>query len=258
MGESIDFKDVFRLIKRRALIILLVGVLGALTSGVVTYYVLQPTYESSTQLLINRTPAEDDSSANISQLQADLTMMRSYQVMITSPVILDKVIAELELSESPEELGEQITVSSEAESQIIQITVQDDKLEQSVELANTIASTFQKEVVGLMNVDNVNILTESTVGGSEEIEVDALTSIIIAFIGGLAAGTILVFIVEYFDRTLKSEKEAEQLLGLPVLVTIGSIDKKKHMFKELQEDQSLIPRVKGRGTNSVETQERAN
>lgn len=262
MGETIDFKEVFRLIRRRAFIILFVGILGALASGVVTYYVIEPTYESSTQLLINRTSAEEEeenSAAEISQLQADLAMMRSYQVMITSPVVLDKVITELGLSVSPEELAEQVTVSSEAESQIIQITVEDDKVEQSVKLANTIAGTFQSEVVSLMNVDNVNIMTESTVNGSEEIETNVLLSILLAFVGGIVAGTILVFIVEYFDRTVKNEKEAEQLLDLPVLVTIDTIDKKNRLFRKLQkDDHSLVSPVKGRGTKSVETQERAN
>jgi len=40
------------------------------------------------------------------------------------------------------------------------------------------------------------------------------------FAGGLLAGLALAFVADLLDRTVKSERELEELLGTPVLVTI--------------------------------------
>ena len=44
------------------------------------------------------------------------------------------------------------------------VTVQDPDPQMAANIANTTAEVFQKEIVKLMNVDNVNILAKATVG----------------------------------------------------------------------------------------------
>lgn len=236
MVETIDFKEVFSLIKRRILLILFVACAAAIVSGTISYYVIQPTYQSSTQLLINRSPAPEQ-TVDMNQIQADLKLVKSYHVMITSPIILDKVISDLNLQTSYEALKNQVYVSSEPDSQIIEVMVEDNNAGAAVLKANTIASIFQKEIVGLMNVDNVSILTKATEAGSIPIQPNPLKNIVIAFAVGMLGGIGLIFFIEYLDRTIKSENEVERLLNLPVLTSISVIDPDKSIYQKLFKDE---------------------
>ena len=92
-------------------------------------------------------------------------------------------------------------------------------------IANTTAEVFKKEIVTIMNVDNVSILAEATVGENQApIKPQPLLNIAIALVVGLMAGVGLAFLLEYLDNTVKNEQDIEKLLGLPVLGTIAMID----------------------------------
>jgi capsular polysaccharide biosynthesis protein len=237
MGDTIDFKEVLMLLKRRMMLILIIAFAASLVSGAVSYYFIKPTYQSSTQLLINRSPAPEQ-TLDMDQLQTDLKLVKSYHIMISSPIILNKVIAELNLPLNYEEFRQQVSISSEQDSQIIEVMVEDNNVSSATLKANTIAEVFQKEVVGIMNVDNVSVLTEATESGSNSVEVDPILNIIIAFVAGLVGGVGLVFLMEYLDRSIKSEKEIERLLGLPVLASISVIDVDKKIYRDLSNNQT--------------------
>lgn len=239
MGDTIDFKEVLLLLKRRMLLILIIAFAASLVSGSVSYYFIKPTYQSSTQLLINRSPAPEQ-TLDMDQLQTDLKLVKSYHIMISSPIILDKVIAELNLPLSYEEFKQQVSVSSEQDSQIIEVMVEDENVSAATLKANTIAKVFQKEVVGIMNVDNVSVLTKATESGSNSVEADPFLNIIIAFVTGLMGGIGLVFLLEYLDRSIKNEKEIEKLLSLPVLASISVIDADKQIYRDLSKKQTQV------------------
>ena len=56
---------------------------------------------------------------------------------------------------------QKITVASEQDSQVVNVTVQDPDPQMAANIANTTAEVFQKEIVNLMNIDNVNILAKA-------------------------------------------------------------------------------------------------
>ncbi|XQN34637.1 capsular biosynthesis protein, partial [Sporosarcina psychrophila] len=48
----------------------------------------------------------------------------------------------------------------------------------------------------------------------------------IAAVIGLMLGVGIAFLLEYLDTTVKTEQDAEELLGLPILGLISTIDEK--------------------------------
>lgn len=73
-------------------------------------------------------------------------MINTYSVIIKSPAILGKVIGELDLGQSVDQLSEKITINSQENSQVFSLTVQDSNPTKAVEIANTVSETFQKEI----------------------------------------------------------------------------------------------------------------
>ncbi|WP_148630462.1 YveK family protein [Bacillus sp. E214] len=224
MEETISLKDLFETLKKRAWFIIMITVLAVLISGVTSFFILTPIYQSSTQLLVNQAKSEE-AIYNSNQVQTNLQLIETYNVIMKSPAILDKVIEELDLKLSLSQLTNKITVASEQESQVVNVSVTDEDPHMAAKIANTTAEIFKEEIVEIMKVDNVSILAKATVSeNASPIKPQPLLNIAIAMVVGLMIGVGISFLMEYLDNTIKTEQDIERILDLPVIGVIGVIE----------------------------------
>ena len=224
MEETISLKELFQTLKKRLTLIIIITAIATATSGIVSYFLLTPIYQSSTQILVNQTKNEEQ-LYNYNEVQTNLQLINTYNVVIKSPAILDKVIEKEKLDMSSGALNESVTVASEQDSQVVNITVQNEDPERAAKIANSIATTFQGEIPKIMNVDNVSILTKAQIGENPSpIKPQPVLNMAIALVVGLMAGVGFAFLLEYLDNTIKTEQDIEKELGLPVLGAITTIN----------------------------------
>jgi capsular polysaccharide biosynthesis protein len=226
MEETISLRELFYTLRKRIWLIISFAVVATLASGIISLYVLTPIYSSSTQLLVNKEKS-DQPMYNIGEIQTNLQLINTYNVIIKSPAILDLVSKELDMDLTSEQLNEKITVASEKDSQVLSISVQDADPQMATDIANTTAKVFQNEIVKIMNVDNVSILAQAkTKENPSPIKPQPVLNMAIALVVGLMAGVGLTFLLEYLDNTIKNEMDVEKVLGLPVLGTINTMTDK--------------------------------
>jgi capsular polysaccharide biosynthesis protein len=224
MEETISLRELFETLKKRLALIIIITVIATATSGVVSYFFLTPIYQASTQILVNQSKSEQQ-MYNYNEVQTNIQLINTYSVIIKSPAILELVIKELDLNQTVTELQEKIQVASEKDSQVATITVQDPDPQRAANIANTIASVFKKEIVKIMNVDNVTILSKAEVGDQPTpVKPKPALNMAIAFVVGLMIGVGMAFLLEYLDNTMKTEQDIEKLLELPVLGVVSTID----------------------------------
>lgn len=227
MKETVTIHDIVKILKKRWKIIFLMTLLAGLIGGFFTFYVITPKYQASSQILVNQKGSDIDSPRQLSNVE----IINTYGVIIKSPVILEKVIKTLKLNLSVKELTNRITVNSQEDSLVFSLTVEDSQPQRAVNIVNEISDTFQREINGIMNVDNVSILARAEneinpapIGPNPAFNISI--GILIGIIGGLAISLLL----ELLDNSLKDAKDVEECLELPVL---GSIQKlpQKHSEK---------------------------
>ncbi|QCJ44771.1 capsular biosynthesis protein [Bacillus sp. S3] len=224
MEETISLKELLQTLRKRVRLILSLTFIAVLISGVVSYFFLTPIYQASTQLLVNQSKNEQ-SAYQYNEVQTNLQLINTYNVIIKSPAILELVIKELKLDMTVDELNGKITVGNETNSQVVNLSVQDTSAKMAAKIANKTAEVFQKEIVNIMNVDNVSILAKAEAAKQPSpIKPKPLLNVAIALVVGLMAGVGIAFLLEYFDNTIKNEEEIEKLIGVPVLGTIAIID----------------------------------
>ncbi|OUT33224.1 capsular biosynthesis protein [Priestia aryabhattai] len=223
MEETISLRELFAVLRKRLWLIVLITIIAATVSAVISFFVLTPVYQSKTQILVNQAKS-DEQLYNTQAVQTNIQLINTYNDIITSPAILDKVIKELKLDGSAASLSGQIQVTSAEYSQVAQIVVQDTSAKRATDIANTTASVFQKEVPKIMNVDNVSVLSKATLGESASpIKPQPLKNVAIAIVVGLMVGVGLAFLLEYLDNTVKTEQDIENLLELPVMGVVTTI-----------------------------------
>ncbi|MCD5324117.1 MULTISPECIES: YveK family protein [Pontibacillus] len=223
MEETISLKEIFDVLKKRIVLILSLIVLATVVSGVVSYFVLTPIYESSARFAVSE-KTQEPSEYNYSTIQTNVGMIATYNDLLKDPYILDYVIDELDLNVTASELTNKISLSSGAESQVVKVTVTDPSIEQAVNIANKTVESFEKRIPDVFEVNNVKPLAAAEVPKNPSpVKPSPMLNIAIAFVLGAMVGVGLAFLLEYLDNTIKDEQDIDKTLGLPVLGVISEV-----------------------------------
>ena len=223
--ETISLRELFATIRKRMSLILVITVLATVVSGVVSYTMLKPVYQASTQILVSQAAAGSLREIAGISLDNDSKYIETYNVILKSPYILDQVIEELKLDTTAQGLNGSVNVAQEGKSQVVKITVNQNDPAQAVTIANEIAKVFQREISKLMMIDNIHILSPAELPENPvPIKPQPILNMAIAFVVGLMLSVGIAFLLEYLDNTIKSEQDIEKLLGVPVLGAISEID----------------------------------
>ncbi|MEB7657759.1 Wzz/FepE/Etk N-terminal domain-containing protein [Mammaliicoccus vitulinus] len=222
MEETIDLSKLFAILKKNMKYLIILPIVFLVLSMVMTFLFMTPKYSSSTQVLVNQ--KETDSQMMAQQVQSDLQLVNTYSEIIKSPRILDKVSKNLKGKYSSKEIEGMLTVSNQAESQILNIAVENESREAAGKVANEIANVFSKDVSKIMNVDNVSILSKADHNGNKVSPQPLINAVVGVFLG-LIIALIIIFLKEILDKRIKTEEDVEELLDLPVLGTIQDFSK---------------------------------
>ncbi|WP_102693506.1 YveK family protein [Rummeliibacillus pycnus] len=234
MEATIKLSDLFKILKAHLFLIIAITVVSVSIATIISYFVLTPIYTADTQILVNQKSDKKDPYVASSQIDADLQMINTYNVVIKSPLILSKVIEKLDLNSTPETLTNQITILNTNNSQVFTVHVEDAKASQAVDISNTIAEIFKSEIPTLMKVDNINILSYAKLSEHPiPAKPNKLLNIGISGIIGLMIGIGLAILIETLDTRIKSEQDVEDILDIPIigLVSPINIDKKTSRLK---------------------------
>lgn len=210
MENEIELKEIFSIIKRRLWMIFLITLI--FTGVGYTYKIFNtptPVYQASARVIID---ANNDYKSTL-------------MVVVRDSTILDKVIGEMGLPLTSEELARQVRVDSVENTQVVRISVIDKDPILAADIANTISSVFQREIVQLVNFNGVTKLSEARVD-MNQINVQNNTIIYITFVLGVMVGVGYVFLLHALDNTVRDEIDIEELMGLPVLGVVSTISKK--------------------------------
>jgi capsular polysaccharide biosynthesis protein len=228
MNESINLRDILRVLSKRWGLILLITSVFTVGTALISFFLLTPVYQAKTELLVNRSvQANLEGALSAAEIDSNLKLIETYRVIIESPRIMDQVLQEIGSGTTMESLLLQTKVEAVKDSQVISITIEDPDQARAVLIANTIAKTFQAEIIKMLSVNNVHILAEARNNpGADPVSPKPVLNSVVAFTLGLATAVGVAFLLEHLDTRLRTEKEIEEYLGLPVLATIAVIDNK--------------------------------
>ena len=216
--ETIDLKDLFDYYKSKLgvviLFVVLVGILGCLYG----LFIQKPMYKSSTSIVLI-SEAKDNSQLTYNDVSVNQNLVSTYSEIVKSKRVLSQVINNLNLNYTYGALSNNIEVSSVTGTQIIKITVTDENSKTAMKVANEIGKVFAKEIPELYNISNLNIL-DTAEQPSSAYNVNITKQSAISLLAGLVLGLGIVFVMYYFDRSVKNASQIEDKLKLPVLATV--------------------------------------
>ncbi len=226
MEETINLRECFQIIKKRAWIIILITLVTMTTSGIISFFVLSPVYESNTTLIVNTDQNKENEVLTQDQLNVTQKLTLTYGEIIKSRSVIDDVIKKLDLDKNYSEVVNEITVSPVKDTQIISITVQDTNAKRSRDIANAIPRVFTKEVKRITKANSVEVI-DKAITPENPVKPNKLMNIAISAVLGVMIGLFIVFILEYMDNKIKTPQDIEKYLELPILGIVPNEDMAK-------------------------------
>lgn len=245
--EEIDLKELISMFMKRKILIILVVIIFALLGAIYTIKFITPTYESTTRLLLVQTGTssnmyEKTDSITTTDLTLNSKLVNNYRDIAVSESVLSKVIQNLNLDITAEDLKDMTSVTVKTDTEILQLTVEYTDPEVACSIAKEIANVFIETVNHYYKLDNLNVLDEAKVSTSPSNVHLAKNIVIFAFVGGiLVAGYILL--INMLDTTVKSDSDIEKALGVPVLASIVLTN--ENAKKNVQKQADTIYRMSG-------------
>ena len=222
--EEINIKELLEYIKEKVWIIGIALVLSLTASVIYTGVIKKPIYKSSTTYVL----ISDSSKEGITTSEVTLNekLIATYKEIIKSRNILEKVITTLNLDETPSSLAKTISVEQVSTSSMIKITVSNKDPEMAKKIAETIGYEFSKEVESLYKISNLGLVDKALVPTVAANESNKKEMILING-GGIALSLMVIFMLFYFDNTIKDQEQVQEKTNLPVLGNVPLVSKKK-------------------------------
>lgn len=228
--EEINIKELFSFYLSKMRMILIIIFITILAGAVYALFFQEPAYESTTRLVLTGTATAagntDDAGITQNDLNLNSKLVATYREFIKSKTVLKEVIASLGLDYSVSELENMISVSSVTNTEMINITVSGKNADEVADIANELASIFSLKIVDVYNINNIYVVDKAEVN-SVPVNINVAKQLVIYTLAGIILAAVIVFVMFYFDTTIKEESQVEKL-GLSVLCSVPlKLDERK-------------------------------
>jgi len=222
---EIDLREIFQIIKKNILILIIIPVIAVVISGIVSFFVLTPIYEASTTLIVGREVNQLDLESEIeyNNLMAYQKLVKTYGEIAQSRSVSQKVIEQLDLNMTPGQLQNATSVTTVKDTELMQISIQHPSPEMSSKLANTLASVFAQRIIEVKNVDTVSVI-DPAITPTSPVKPNKKLNVAIAGVLGLMLALGIIFLKEFLDNSIKTAADVEKYLQLPTLGAIPKMD----------------------------------
>ena len=221
--EQIDLAEFFRYYLSKIIIVVIGIGLMVVVGNVYSLIARRPLYESNTTIVL-ASESKDSATYTQNDLQLNQKLVSTYSQIIKSRKVMQKVIDTEGLDYTVNELSENVTVTSVQDTELIKISVNDRNSVTAMKIANDIVPVFSEEVKRIYKIDNVSVVDEA-VEASKPYNINYLKENLIYILVGFVLASAIIFIIYYFDTTIKSSEIVEDKLGLTVIGIVPKEEK---------------------------------
>ena len=226
MEEETNFIEIFKILWKKKLIIILVTLSFMVMGGYYSIQIKVPKYKSTTTLLLAQNSSAEMQGVENEITQTDISLnqklVSTYSVLVKSKSVLDQVLENLNMDRSLEELKKSIEVKAVEDTQVIEITYINEDSNMAYKVASELANVFCKKIVEIYNINNVYIVDKAEIA-EEPYNINHIKTIIIFAIIGVGLSCMTVFTISLLDTTVKTQEDVENSTGLVVLAQVPEI-----------------------------------
>ena len=220
--QVISLSEIFEALKKRWVMIVAITLTATLISGVISFFVIDPVYETSTKVFIGKEES-DETAYNTNDIQMYQKLLQTYAQAIKTRDLVGRAIDNLSYDLQENNVIGGLTVTPVTDTQILQINYKSKDPKEAKDVLKSVTQEFIKTSKELVPNGNVKVIEEVQLP-ENPVSPNKKMNIAIAFLLGLMVSVGLVFLLEYLDNTYKNKEQLEKELDIPVLGAIPDVD----------------------------------
>lgn len=216
-----ELYEYINILKKRWSLIVVITLVSTLISGVVSYFIIKPTYKADISVIIQKQDNGDTKSQamNYNDVMMYQQLVKTYSEFVKSRSVAEDAIQKLNYNMKVETLQGMVSVAPQGTTEFLTITVTSKDAKEAMEIANQLALSLKDISKNVTKSDNVEILDKAQMPTNPASPKPKL-NMAIAFFLGLMVSIGVIFLLEYLDNTIKTPEDIEKLIGIPVIGTI--------------------------------------
>jgi capsular exopolysaccharide synthesis family protein len=209
----VELRDYLEVARKRWRLIAVVA-LAVLAAAAVWTILTPKTYAATTQFFVSTTTSGDSNAASLQQGNTfTQARVKSYTQLLTSPKVLDPVIADAGIAISAEDLSKQITATVPLDTVVIGVTVTDASPDQATKIAASLAEVFPRTLSEIERLDDsktspvkVTVVQQATADAAP-VSPRPMRNLALGGVIGLLMGFGIALLRETLDQRIKTERE---------------------------------------------------
>lgn len=236
--EEVNIKEFLGYYRKFVPIIIVLAIVFAIGVFVYEGNFKTPVYTAKTSVILVKNDSNNTTTGPTTAETIDTTditlnqkLVATYRKIIKSRLVLDQVIEKNRLDYTFEELDKEVSVSAVQDTEILDIYVTDVNAKRAAEIANTVVDIFDQEVTKMYNINNVSFLDIAQVP-TDPSNNTILRDIVLVMFFIFAGCSGIIFLIYYFDDTLRDSDTVESEIGMPIIGKVYKNDDKEDLIVE--------------------------
>lgn len=214
--EEVDLLWLFYALFKKLWLIIAVAVICACSMAGYTYFRIEPTYTSTSTMLVL---TKETTLSSLADLQLGTQLTKDYTVLITSRPVLNEVIENLDLTMNYKSLRQKISIENPEDTRILTISVTTNNAQQAKAIVDELAQVSSAFIGDKLEVTPPKIIEEGeSVGIKTGPSITKNTAI--GFVVGALVVCIIIVVLELLNDTIQTEEDIERYLDIPTLAVI--------------------------------------
>jgi capsular exopolysaccharide synthesis family protein len=217
----LELKDYLRVLRRSWIMVVACALVGVLCAGAASL-LMKPSYKSETKLFVAL-----QSSGSVSELTQGNTFsqarVQSYVKTVTTPTVLQPVIDSLGLDTTPQVLGRSISATSEINTVLISIAVENESPVRAAAIAQAVSRSLIDAVDELERPSSsdsspvkLSIVTPATAPGAPS-SPNVRMNLLVGLLLGLATGIGVAVLRSILDTRVRGEADLRRVTDTAIL-----------------------------------------
>lgn len=219
-GQEIDLRTLFRILIQKWWLIGIITALGFGFAFVYAYVYVNSEYTANVSMMVL---VSNEEQTNEQNFNFSSKLKSTYTELAKSDLVIYRVIEELNLYYSPNQLRSMITITAVPDTIIIKLSVVTNYPYNSYAIANKMVEVMKDVSQNFEGFNNIEILDSAKEPTSPSGPNRLMYVLIGTMLGGIV-GVGLVFVLAFMDQSIKTTSDIEDKLKLRVLATIPDYD----------------------------------
>jgi capsular exopolysaccharide synthesis family protein len=221
---QVDFKQFFKVIRRRWISVVALMVVALAISGAVSWQTT-PLYESKARVFVSVNAQDTTDAAATGYFLT--SRVATYADLATSTQLMEGVIDDLDLAYSPSQLSDYVSAEVVPETTLIDLTVRDPDPREAQTNARWLSGQYAEYLTAVETpegAEEAQILasvTDAATYNPNPVSPRTALNLAVAGMIGLLIGLGTALIRDNLDRTISAQEHIKEVTEAPVLASVG-------------------------------------